>query len=90
MTTALLDRIAHHYDMLDVPATITLKNIPDGIHSALKRTAETNHRSPERRSDSAPGTDAHSASNRACELLARARELQEKFSSATIQKIQKN
>jgi plasmid stability protein len=28
-----------------MPATITLKNIPDSIHAALKNAAETNHRS---------------------------------------------
>ncbi len=28
-----------------MPATITVKNIPDAIHLALKQAAETNHRS---------------------------------------------
>ena len=28
-----------------MPSTITLKNIPDAIHLALKRAAEENHRS---------------------------------------------
>ena len=31
--------------VVQVPATITLKNIPDAIHLALKRAAKDNHRS---------------------------------------------
>ena len=31
--------------VVTMPATITLKNIPDAIHLALKRAAENNHRS---------------------------------------------
>ena len=28
-----------------MPATITVKNIPDAVHQALKQAAETSHRS---------------------------------------------
>ena len=72
-----------------MPATITLKNIPDSIHSALKRAAEANHRSLNGEVIARLEQTLGQPQNRASEHLARARELSESFSKAAIQKMQK-
>ena len=70
-------------------ATITLKNIPDNIHRALKHAAETNHRSLNGEVIARLEQTLVPPQQRASEHLVRARGLQESFSKAAIQKLKK-
>ena len=72
-----------------MPATITLKNIPDTIHSALKRAAESNHRSLNGEVIARLEKTLEQPQNRASEHLARAQALRESLGKSAIQKMQK-
>jgi len=72
-----------------LPRTITLKNIPDSIHLALKRAAESNHRSLNGEVIARLEQTLAQRQDRADEHLARARQLRKNFSASTILKIKK-
>ena len=72
-----------------VPATITLKNIPDSIHLALKRAAESNHRSLNGEVIARLEQTLAQRQDRAHEHLACAQQLRESFSPPTILKMKK-
>lgn len=72
-----------------MPATITLKNIPDNIHLALKRAAESNHRSLNGEVIARLEQTLAQRQDRASQHLARAQQLRESLGKATAQKIGK-
>ena len=70
-------------------ATITLKNIPDNIHLALKRAAESNHRSLNGEVIARLEQTLAQRQDRANEHLGRAQQLRDNFSPSIILKIKK-
>lgn len=72
-----------------MPATITLKNIPDSIHLALKRAAESNHRSLNGEVIARLEQTLGQRQDRANEHLLRAQQLRDNFSPSTTLKMKK-
>ena len=72
-----------------MPATITLKNIPDSIHLALKRAAESNRRSLNGEVIARLEQTLAQRQDRASQHLARAQQLRASLSKAATQKIGK-
>ena len=72
-----------------MPATITLKNIPDSIHLALKRAAESNRRSLNGEVIARLEQTLAQRQDRASQHLARAQQLRDSLSKSATQKIGK-